>query len=111
MHTYTILLKCIDDGKLPLWSKMACPKEAIEYYDLPQTASMRDLILAVRADESCHREVNHHFADCNYWDDIDSSSVSLNDKEDAAKLNFDRDANPQIEKATKDSDSNEDKKK
>ena len=50
---------------------------------------MRDLILAVRADESCHREVNHHFADCNYWEPIDHSSVTLNDK-DATRLEFDR---------------------
>jgi len=23
---------------------------------------LRDVILAIRADEACHREVNHHFA-------------------------------------------------
>ena len=89
VHTYTILLKCIDDGKLPYWSKMECPQEAREYYDLPDDATMRDLILSVRADESCHREVNHHFADCNYWEPIDHSKVSLNEK-DGALLDFER---------------------
>jgi len=38
-------------------------KEAIEYYNLPKNAKLRDVILAIRADEACHREVNHHFAD------------------------------------------------
>jgi hypothetical protein len=30
---------------------------------LNENANMRDVILSVRADEICHREVNHHFAD------------------------------------------------
>lgn len=77
---------------------MACPKEAIEYYNLPKDAKMRDLILAVRADESCHREVNHHFADCNFWEPIDHSKVSLG-KQD--QLNFEREEEtPQIESST-----------
>ncbi len=42
---------------------MEAPQEAVEYYNLPQGSKMRDLILSIRADESCHREVNHHFAD------------------------------------------------
>lgn len=80
VHTYTILLEQIDKGKLPVWAAMKAPKEAIDYYELPADASMRDLILAVRADESCHREVNHHFADCKHWEEIDHSLVSLNQK-------------------------------
>ena len=44
----------------------ACP-EAIEYYALPEGAKMRDMILAIRADEACHREVNHHFSDVPAW--------------------------------------------
>jgi len=57
---------------------------------------MRDLILSVRADESCHREVNHHFADCNYWEPIDHSKVSLNEK-DGALLDFERKDQPTLE--------------
>lgn len=86
VHTYTILLKCIDEGKLPYWKDMPAPQESIEYYNLPANATMRDLILSVRADESCHREVNHHFADCKYWEPIDHSYVQIS-KSETGKLN------------------------
>ena len=39
------------------------PQRAREYYQLPETAKFRELILAVRADESIHREMNHYFCD------------------------------------------------
>tara|TARA_B110000503_G_scaffold132543_1_gene208610 strand:- start:112 stop:267 length:156 start_codon:yes stop_codon:yes gene_type:complete len=29
-----------------------------EYWNLPNDATFRDLILCIRADEACHREVN-----------------------------------------------------
>lgn len=40
---------------------------------------MRDLILMVRADESCHREVNHHFADLPSYETIEHTHVIIND--------------------------------
>lgn len=36
---------------------------AIAYWKLPRDARLRDLILAVRADEAGHRDANHAFAD------------------------------------------------
>ena len=63
VHTYTILLKQLDEGKLPHWQEMPASVEAIEYYHLKSDAKFRDVILAIRADEACHREINHHFAD------------------------------------------------
>lgn len=64
VHTYTMVLKAIDDGKLIQWQHMKAPSEGIEYYGLdPEKAMMRDLILSVRADEAVHRSVNHHFSD------------------------------------------------
>ena len=33
-----------------------------QYYLLPENATFRDVILAVRADETIHRDVNHKFA-------------------------------------------------
>ena len=38
---------------------------------------MRDLILSVRADEQCHREVNHHFADMPAWEPIEHTVVNI----------------------------------
>jgi hypothetical protein len=50
---------------------MDAPEEAVEYYALGEGAKMRDLILAIRADEACHREVNHHFSDVPSWQIIE----------------------------------------
>ena len=41
------------------------------YYNFPKGAMMADLILAIRADEACHREVNHHFADMPAWAEVE----------------------------------------
>jgi ubiquinol oxidase len=39
------------------------PKLAIDYWQLPAGAKLREVILAVRADEQGHSEVNHAYAD------------------------------------------------
>ena len=78
VHTYTKLLEAFDDGKLPYWANMRAPPEAVHYYQLGENASMRDFIKAVRADEACHREVNHHFADMKSWEPVDHGIVTMN---------------------------------
>jgi len=57
--TYTHILEAMDAGQLPMWSALPAPEIAIKYWKLPPTASMRDVILVVRADEAHHRLVNH----------------------------------------------------
>jgi ubiquinol oxidase len=42
---------------------MKAPSMARDYYELPEGATLRDLILSVRADESIHRDINHRFSD------------------------------------------------
>ena len=37
------------------------PQIAIDYWQLPASATLRDVIIAVRADEAEHRDVNHYF--------------------------------------------------
>lgn len=39
------------------------PRRAIDYWQLPPDARLSDVIVAVRADEAGHRDVNHAFAD------------------------------------------------
>ena len=39
------------------------PKIARDYWRLADDATLRDVVLAVRADEAGHRDVNHGFAD------------------------------------------------
>ncbi|KAI1504288.1 alternative oxidase [Biscogniauxia marginata] len=62
VHTYTMAIKQIDDGHLPKWSSpdFVVPDIAVKYWKMPEgKRSMRDLILYIRADEACHRGVNH----------------------------------------------------
>jgi ubiquinol oxidase len=58
--SYTEYLAGVDSGK---YENVPAPKIAIEYWGLPAGARLRDVILAVRADEAGHRDVNHGFAD------------------------------------------------
>ena len=63
VHNYTMLLEQIEKGRLPAWETPEAPKLARDYYELPDHALMKEVILAIRADESIHRDVNHRFAD------------------------------------------------
>jgi ubiquinol oxidase len=63
VHTYTILLKQLDEGKVGNWTTCPAPKIATEYYQLDPEATMREVILSIRADESIHRDVNHRFTE------------------------------------------------
>ena len=58
--SYTDYLKEIDDGRL---ENIPAPKIAIDYWNLPATARLRDVVIAVRQDEAGHRDRNHYFAD------------------------------------------------
>ena len=59
LYSYTEYLKEIDDGKIP---NINAPKIAIDYWNLPANATLRDVVIAVREDEATHRDVNHQFA-------------------------------------------------
>ncbi|KAJ3367680.1 inducible alternative oxidase 2 [Allomyces arbusculus] len=59
--SYTAFLKEIDAGRI---NNLPAPEIAIEYWNLPKDAKLRDVVLAVRADEAVHRDSNHFFADC-----------------------------------------------
>ena len=59
MHTYTEMLKDIDSGAI---ENVAAPKIAIDYWGLPSNATLRDVVLVVRADEADHRLLNHHLS-------------------------------------------------
>jgi len=61
VKTYTHLLHDIDDGKLPLFTRQPAPMFARTYYNLPEGALLRDVFASMRADESHHRDANHHF--------------------------------------------------
>ena len=58
--SYTEYLNEIDSGTI---MNRPAPKIAIDYWNLGSDASLRDVVLAVRADEAGHRDKNHEFAD------------------------------------------------
>jgi len=58
--SYTEYLKEIDEGRT---ENIKAPKIAIDYYNLPKDARLRDVVIAVRKDEEGHRDVNHDMAD------------------------------------------------
>ena len=58
--SYTEYLAEIDAGRA---ENVPAPQIAIDYWQLAADARLRDVVIAVRADEAGHRDVNHGFAD------------------------------------------------
>ena len=46
-----------------MWRILPAPEIAVNYWKLGEDAMMRDVILAIRADEDHHRSVNHTLGD------------------------------------------------
>ncbi len=59
--TYTRCIEELDAGKLPAWSNLPAPQIAKNYWKLSENAMMRDVLLAVRADEATHRQYVNKF--------------------------------------------------
>jgi ubiquinol oxidase len=57
--SYTHYLAELDEGRSP---NVPAPEIAKHYWKLAADATLRDVVLAVRADEAHHRDVNHGFA-------------------------------------------------
>jgi ubiquinol oxidase len=58
--SYTEYLAEIESGRT---ENIAAPQIAIDYWKLEPDARLKDVVIAVRADEAHHRDVNHGFAD------------------------------------------------
>ena len=58
-HEYTLFLNAIDSGRIP---NVPAPEIAKKYWNLAPNATLRDVVLVVRADECMHRDVNHTFS-------------------------------------------------
>jgi len=57
--SYTLYLKEIDEGRSP---NVLAPAIARHYWKLADDATLRDVVVVVRADEAHHRDINHGFA-------------------------------------------------
>lgn len=60
VYSYTEYLEGIDRGE---YENIPAPQIAIDYWNLSQDARLREVVVAVRADEADHRDTNHDFAD------------------------------------------------
>eukprot|EP00040_Diaphanoeca_grandis_P033727 m.207194 g.207194 ORF g.207194 m.207194 type:complete len:338 (-) comp32977_c0_seq1:297-1310(-) len=61
VRTYTHALRDIDTpgSEAAVWATTPAPGVAIRYWKLAEDATVRDVIVAVRADEASHAHVNH----------------------------------------------------
>ena len=57
--SYTLYLAEIDAGRV---ANIPAPAIACQYWGLPSSATLRDVVEVVRADEAHHRDVNHRLA-------------------------------------------------
>ncbi|KAJ2124591.1 inducible alternative oxidase 2 [Coemansia sp. RSA 720] len=75
--SYTHFIGEIDAGRI---ENVKAPEIAVAYWNLDPESTLRDIVLAVRADEALHRDTNHHFSDrirakCeNLFEDMDTNS-------------------------------------
>ncbi len=58
--SYTKYLEEIDSGR---HENVTAPELAKRYWNLPDDARLRDVVIAVREDEAGHRDVNHGYAE------------------------------------------------
>ncbi|TBW40075.1 oxidase [Siculibacillus lacustris] len=71
--SYTHYLAEIDEGRSP---NGPAPAIARHYWKLPPEATLRDVVLVVRADEAHHRDVNHGFAGELGGKPVDSATIA-----------------------------------
>ncbi|MBT8410889.1 MAG: alternative oxidase [Octadecabacter sp.] len=57
--SYTQFLEEIDAGRV---KNVPAPQIAKAYWNLPDSAKLRDVVIVIRADEAEHRDTNHRFA-------------------------------------------------
>jgi ubiquinol oxidase len=60
VYSYTEYLADIDGGRA---ENVPAPEFAIQYWNLPADARLRDVVIKVRQDEAGHRDVNHGLSD------------------------------------------------
>ncbi|KAL9272399.1 Ubiquinol oxidase, mitochondrial-like protein [Drosera capensis] len=60
IHSYSEYLMDIDSGAI---ENVPAPAIAQDYWRLPKDATLKDVIMVIRADEAHHRDVNHFASD------------------------------------------------
>ena len=78
--SYTEYLSELESGKIP---DQPAPEIAINYWNLPLHATLKDVVKVIRDDEAGHRDVNHNFA--NVIDNRENSKKHNEENEIASK--------------------------
>ncbi|CAE7216388.1 unnamed protein product, partial [Rhizoctonia solani] len=73
--TYTRCIADIEQGRFPEWASKPAPSIAIDYWRLEPSATLLDVVKAVRADESTHRFVNHSLANLKQKEDLNPFAI------------------------------------
>ena len=73
MLSYSLYLAEIDEGRHP---NPPAPPVALHYWNLPEGATLRDVILIIRADEAHHRDTNHYMANALSGRDADHEAIT-----------------------------------
>mmetsp|Transcript_152237 Transcript_152237/g.469004 ORF Transcript_152237/g.469004 Transcript_152237/m.469004 type:complete len:300 (-) Transcript_152237:49-948(-) len=76
LRAYNDYLAAVDSGAIP---NRPAPEIAKHYYRLAPNATLRDVILCVRADEAMHRDFNHQLSDQIRRGGIDEDPLSMED--------------------------------
>ncbi|KAI8530782.1 hypothetical protein RHMOL_Rhmol11G0086000 [Rhododendron molle] len=63
IHSYAEFFKELDVGRI---ENVPAPAITVDYWQLPPEATLRDVVVIVRADEAHHRDVNHFASDIHY---------------------------------------------
>jgi ubiquinol oxidase len=71
--SYTLYLQEIDEGRSP---NVPAPAIARHYWKMADDATLRDVVLVVRADEAHHRDINHGYASKLNGEAVDRSSAA-----------------------------------
>ena len=71
--SYTLYLAEIEAGRV---RDVPAPEIAKRYWGLPADATLRDVVLVIRADEAHHRDVNHGFANELAGLPVDAASIA-----------------------------------
>ena len=84
--SYTEYLNELESGAIP---DQPAPEIAINYWNLPLHATLKDVVRVIRDDEAGHRDVNHSFADIinlRKRKEIINSKKNKDQKEDGEKI-------------------------
>ena len=80
--SYTDYLNELEAGKI---KDQPAPEIAINYWNLPLHATLKDVVRVIRDDEAGHRDVNHEFA--NILDERKKNSIETNSNDEEIKNN------------------------